>query len=103
MIVFKKLKSKRIFPFKVLDDESEAPPKDDESLEEIEGSDWKQIPENKKRTSDGKMLNLGVDDAASIRKDQCIKAHLFCFYYLICLPRISSFEFHSIRIWDDVG
>ena len=69
MIVFKKLNSKRINPFKVLDDE--APVEDDKSFEEIEGSGWKQIPENKKRTSDGQMFNLGVDDADPIRKDRC--------------------------------
>ena len=59
----KKLKTKRIKPFKVLDDESEAPAKDDESLGESEGSDWKQKAENTKRTSDGKMFNAGIDDS----------------------------------------
>ena len=71
MIVFKKLKIKRINPFKVLDNEPEAPAKDDEILEEIKGSDWKQKPENKKRTSDGKIFNSGIDDDAPIRKSRC--------------------------------
>ena len=75
MIVFKKLNAKRINPFKVLDDEPEAPAKDDESLEEIERSDWKQKLENKKRTSDGELFNSGIDDSVDdvepIRKNRC--------------------------------
>ena len=71
MIVFKKLKTKRINPFKD-DDESEAPVKDDEFLEKIERSDSEQKPENKKRTSDGKMFHSGIGDnidyAVPIRK-----------------------------------
>ena len=55
--------TKRIKPFKVLDDASEDTAKDDESLEEIERSYWKQKPEDKKRTSDGKMFNSGIDDS----------------------------------------
>ena len=51
MIAFKKLRTKRIKPFKVLDDE--APVEDDESLAEIERSDWKQKPANKIQISDG--------------------------------------------------
>ena len=68
MIVFKKLKIKRINPFKVLDDESEAPAKDDESLAEIKKSDWKQEPVNKKRTSDATIFGSGIDDSISIPK-----------------------------------
>ena len=71
MIVFKKLKTKRINPFNVLNDEPEALAKNDESLEKIEGSDWKQKPENKKRTSDGNFFNLDVDVDAPIRKNRC--------------------------------
>ena len=73
MIVFKKLKTKRINPFKG-DDESEAPANDVELLEEIERSDWKQKSENKKRTSDGKIFQSGIgdniDDTTPIRKNR---------------------------------
>ena len=58
----------------MLNVESEDPGKDDESLEEIERSDWKQKPEDKKQTSDGKVFNseigYSLDDADPIRKDR---------------------------------
>ena len=76
MIVFKKLKTKRIKPFKVLDDdEPEAPAKDDESQSqtEIERHNSKRKAENaeliapiKRRKSDHTIFGSGIDDDDSI-------------------------------------
>ena len=75
MIVFRKLKTKKINPFKVLDDESEDLVKYEESLKEIEGSDWKQKKtDDKKEISDYKVFNSRIydslNDASLIEKPQ---------------------------------
>ena len=56
MIVFKKLRIKRIKPFKVLDDE--APVEDGESLVEIERHNSKRKPANKTQISNGSGADL---------------------------------------------
>ena len=68
MIVFKKLRIKRINPFKVLDAESEAPAKDDESLTEIKESDLKREVNNDKVLI--KRKRLDVDHIDGLQGDE---------------------------------